>query len=278
MYNILTIGCDFNFDLFNSLNPLNSFKYDKFVNINKKNNVPENVKLNPKYIFIELRSKNFINLLKKYNITHVINFLSRDINDLNLIYNLIKDCIKYNKIEKFIHISSDKILSDRTPDTRLNILTDNDSCFNSCVEIIVRTSSLNVIIVRTCKLYSENIDNMITRFMRILKENKVIEIQGSGSDSIGFLHVKDFCPALGLILEKGEYGKVYDTCPDKTCMILDLARELCYLFWKDDSSIRFKYTENLNKPFRLTLDNTKIKDLGWKQRITLSEGLKKILK
>lgn len=274
MYNILTVGCDFNFDIFNILN------CNKLVNINKKNTVPENVKSNPKYVFVEFRSKNFLNLLKKYNITHVINFLSKDINDLNLVYNLIQDCVKYNKIEKFIHVSSDKILSDRMPDTRLNILTDNKSCFNSCIEIIIRTCSLNVIILRTCKLYSENINNIITRFISILKENKVIEIEGNGSYSMGFLHVKDFCSALDLILEKGEYGKVYDICPDKTYMVLDLARELCYLFWKDDSSIRFKYSDKVKsfKSFRLTLDNTKIKNIGWKQKITLSEGLKKMVK
>lgn len=37
MYNILTIGCDFNFDVFNIPNCNN------LVNINKENNVPETV-------------------------------------------------------------------------------------------------------------------------------------------------------------------------------------------------------------------------------------------
>lgn len=272
MYNILIIGCEFIDVCFYSL------EFDKIVNINKKNSVSENIKSRSDYIYIEFKSKGFLNILKKYNITHVINFLSKDINDFNLVYNLIQDCKKWGKLDKFIHVSSNKILSDRMPDTRLNVLSDDESCLHACIESIVRSSNLETIIARTCKLYSENIDNIITRFIRILKDNKVIEISGNGSDTMGLLHVSDFCHALDLTIKKGESGKVYDICPDREYMVLDIARELCYLFWKDDSSIRFKYQESNKALFRLSLSNKLIKSFGWKQKITLSEGLKNMIK
>mgnify|MGYP003126130987 CR=1 FL=1 len=282
MYNILIIGCEFTSQIFYNLLEFNKTEplFDSIVNISELNNVPESIKYNSKYHYIEFRSKNlnFLNILKKYKITHVINFLSKNIEDLNTVYNLIQDCIKWDKIEKFIHISSNKILSDRMPDTRLNVLSEDKYCLHSCIESIVRQSSINTIIARTCKIYCKEINNIITRFISILRENKVIELEGNGSDTMGFIHVKDFCSAITLILHKGVVGKVYDICPDRQYMVLDLARELCYLFWKDDSSIRFKFVNKNKELFKFTLNNNNIKNLGWKQKITLSEGLKNIIK
>ena len=272
MYNILCIGCGFVKELFLVSN------VDKFININNINNVTENTKINPKYKFIELNNKlfnDFSNIIRENEITHIINFLSNGIDNFNIVFNLLKECEKYKEL-KFIHVSTDKILSDRMSDNRVNILSDNTSSLSSCIELIVRTSILKPIIIRSCKLYHKNINNFITKFIDLLRQNKVLEIKGSGSDTLGLLHIKDFCYALKLIIRQGEDNKVYDVCPDKLYTIVDIARELCYLFWKDDSSMRFKRQES-EKLFRFALNNDSIKKIGWVQNISLSEGLKKMI-
>jgi UDP-glucose 4,6-dehydratase len=92
-----------------------------------------------------------------------------------------------------------------------------------------------------------------------------------------YLYCEDVAEAFELILHKGEVGHVYNIGTKKERRVIDVAKDICRLF-SVDSEACIKFVEN--RPFndqRYFLDDQKLTVLGWSERTTWEEGLKKTI-
>jgi dTDP-glucose 4,6-dehydratase/UDP-glucose 4,6-dehydratase len=140
-----------------------------------------------------------------------------------------------------------------------------------------------IIITRGNNVYGPNQypEKLIPLFIKLLKENKKVTVQGNGTSVRAFLHVYDTVTAFEAILEKGKIGEIYNIgCDEKMeYSVMEIAKILIKMIKNTE-----KYEDWIeyidDRPFndmRYYIDNAKVKELGWNIKIDLLTGLKKLV-
>lgn len=140
-----------------------------------------------------------------------------------------------------------------------------------------------IIITRGNNVFGPNQypEKLIPRFIKLLKEDKKVTIQGDGSSVRAFLHSSDTAAAFTTILLKGELGEIYNIGCDEGMeySVIEIAKILIKKIKKTDNYSKWiKYIED--RPFndqRYYISNQKLKDLGWTIKIDLDEGLNSLI-
>jgi dTDP-glucose 4,6-dehydratase/UDP-glucose 4,6-dehydratase len=244
-------------------------------------------------------------LLQTHAITHVIHFAAQThvqnsfedsltFTKDNVLgtHVLLECCRKYGKLVKFIHVSTDEVYGesmntvDETHKTEHSILcpTNPYAATKSGAELLAQSYhhsyKLPVIITRGNNVYGPNQyhEKLIPRFIKLLKEDKKVTIQGDGSSVRAFLHVSDTVKAFECILEKGQPGEIYNIGCDEQMeySAMDIAKLLIHKIKQTDRYDDWiEYVED--RPFndkRYYISNQKLKNLGWSIEMGFMEGLK----
>jgi len=292
-------------------------KIDKLVNVDAmyycadKNNIDESIRNNPNYILVEgnLCDENLIRqILSQNQITHIIHFAAQShvqnsfedslifTKDNILGTHILLECVrKYNKVKKFIHVSTDEVygesmnIVDETHKTEHSILcpTNPYAATKAGAELIAQSYShsykMPIIITRGNNVYGPNQypEKLIPRFIKLLKENKNVTVQGKGTSVRAFLHAYDTSKAFECILEKGTIGEIYNIGCDEGMefSVMEIAKILIKTIKNtEDYDKWINYVED--RPFndqRYYISNQKLKDLGWNIEIDLINGLQTII-
>jgi len=105
-------------------------------------------------------------------------------------------------------------------------------------------------------------------------EEKPIPVYGDGLQIRDWIHVKDHCKALDLLLHKGKAGKVYNIGGTKDVPNIEIARKILTFMGKSLSLLTF-VKDRPGHDRRYAIDSSFIeRDLGWKPKVALDEGLK----
>ena len=299
---LITGGCGFiGSNFINYYFPKN--KINKLVNIDAmyycadEKNVDNEIRNDNRYFFIKGNICNdelITNILKQHNITHIIHFAAQShvqnsfddsinfTND-NIVgtHTLLECCKKYGKIIKFIHVSTDEVYGEsmlsieETHKTEHSILcpTNPYAATKAGAELLAQSYNhsfnMPIIITRGNNVYGPNQypEKLIPKFIKQLKENKKVTIQGNGSNVRAFLHSYDTAKAFEIILDNGSVGEIYNIgCNDgMEYSIMDIAKILIKLIKNTDNYDEWiEYIED--RPFndkRYYISNKKLRDLGW---------------
>ena len=313
---LITGGCGFiGSNFINYYFPKN--KVNKLVNIDamyycaNENNIDENIRSSEKYVLVKgnLCDSNLVDhILKEYHITHVIHFAAQShvqnsfedsltFTKDNILgtHTLLESCRKYGKIERFIHVSTDEVYGesmnsvDEQCKTEHSILcpTNPYAATKAGAELIAQSYNhsykMPIIITRGNNVYGPNQypEKLIPRFIKLLKEDKKVTIQGDGSSVRAFLHAYDTATAFECILENGHIGEIYNIGCDEGMeySVLDVAKILIKMIKNTDKYDEFiEYIED--RPFndqRYYISNQKLKNLGWRIRKDFSCELEKLI-
>jgi len=292
-------------------------KFNKLINLDAmyycadKNNVHEKIQKSANYILVEgnLCDETLISeLLFQHQVTHVIHFAAQShvqnsfedslsfTKDNVLGTHILLECVrKYNRVKKFIHVSTDEVYGesmnsvDETHKTEHSILcpTNPYAATKAGAELIAQSYShsykMPIIITRGNNVYGPNQypEKLIPRFIKFLKENKKVTIQGLGNSVRGFLHAFDTAKAFECILEKGQIGEIYNIGCDEGMeySVMDIAKILIKMIKNtEDYNEWIEYIKD--RPFndqRYYISNQKLKDLEWNIEIEFMEGLKQLI-
>ena len=211
---------------------------------------------------------NIINLSYKYKIKKVINLGSA--------------CI-YPKITK-LPIKEEYLLSSYLEKTNEAYALAKIITLKLC-EYYKKIKKKNFISIQPCNLYGENdnydlksshvIPALIKKFYeaKINKKSKVI-IWGSGKSKREFMHVNDLANAIFFLLKKNTNETFLNIGTNQEITIKNLANKI-----KKITGFKGKILFDKNLPdgqMRRVLDSTKLKKMGWKNKISLNEGLTKV--
>jgi dTDP-glucose 4,6-dehydratase len=274
-------------------------------------NVDENIRNSSKYTLIKGNLCDgylVTHILKNYKITHVIHFAAQshvqNSFEDSLIFTkdnilgthvLLECCRKYGKVERFIHVSTDEVYGesmnsvDEQHKTEHSILcpTNPYAATKAGAELIAQSYNhsykMPIIITRGNNVYGPNQypEKLIPRFIKLLKENKKLTIQGDGSSVRAFLHSYDTAHAFECILERGKIGEIYNIGCDEGMeySVMDVAKILIKMMKNtEDYNSWIEYIED--RPFndqRYYISNQKLKDLGWVIKKDFISGLKEII-
>ena len=286
---------------------INIINIDAMYYCANENNVLPEIRNSNKYKFIKCNINNtelVSYILENNNIDTVIHFAAQShvqnsfTNSIqftkdNILgtHNLLEECRKYGKINKFIHVSTDEVYGEsmnqvnEKSKTEHSILcpTNPYAASKAGAELIVQSYyhsfKMPIIITRGNNVYGPNQypEKLIPKFIKLLKEDKKVTIQGNGSAVRGFLHSYDTATAFEAILNKGKLGEIYNIgCNEKMeYSVMDIAKKLIKMIKNtDDYNKWITYIED--RPFndqRYYISNQKLRDLAWKIKIDFNNGL-----
>lgn len=210
-------------------------------------------------------------------------------------HTLLEACRLYGKINKFIHISTDEVYGEsmiqeneeKKNENSVLCPTNPYAATKAAAELIAKSYyfsfKMPIIITRGNNVYGPNQypEKLIPRFIQLLKEDKPVTIQGDGTNLRAFLHVKDVCTAVELILEKGTIGEIYNIGSDEHLeySVTQIAEKLIKLLKNtEDYDKWISYIED--RPFndkRYHISNDKLKKMGWTIDVDFDEGIEELI-
>jgi UDP-glucose 4,6-dehydratase len=257
-----------------------------------------------------------INTLKDNNIDIIIHFAaqshvqdsftdsSKYVQD-NIVgtHTILEASRDYGKLKKIIHISTDEVygeslFSDKLQKDEQSVLcpTNPYAATKASAELLAssyyHSFKLPVIITRGNNVYGPNQypEKLIPRFIKLLRENKKVTIQGDGSNIRSFLHVLDVASAIEHILHKGEIGEIYNIGSDEKeeYTVYEIAKILIKMIHSTKSQTSFNNDEDFinyieyiqDRPFndkRYFISNEKLKKLGWNIKIPFLVGIRDLI-
>jgi dTDP-glucose 4,6-dehydratase/UDP-glucose 4,6-dehydratase len=288
-------------------------KINKLVNIDamyyaaNEENVSESIRLDHAYVLVKgnLRNNELVSkVLNEHEITHIIHFAAQShvqnsfedslkfTND-NIVgtHTLLECCRKYGKIVRFVHVSTDEVYGESLNElnekhkTEQSILcpTNPYAATKAGAELIAQsyTHSYKMPIIITCgnNVYGPNQypEKLIPLFIKLLKEDKKVTIQGEGTSVRAFLHAYDTATAFECILEKGVVGEIYNIGCDQGMeySVMEVTKMLIKMIKNTEEYDEWiEYIED--RPYndkRYYISNQKLKDLGWTISVKFEDGL-----
>jgi len=313
---LITGGCGFigsnyiNY-IFNKYDDFNIINIDAMYYCASENNINKEVRNSERYKLIKgnLCSYDLVyHIVNDYKIDYIIHFAAQShvqnsFEDAlqytkdNIVgtHNLLEVVRKYGKIIKFIHVSTDEVYGESMIEKNENKKTEESilcptnpyAATKASAELIAQSYyysfNIPIIITRGNNVYGPNQypEKIIPKFIKLLKENNKVTIQGDGSNVRAFIHVNDVVKAFDIILEKGIIGEIYNIGSDdnEEYTVKNVAEILIK---------KIKNTENYgeyieyitDRPFndkRYYISNEKIKNLGWYINEKFDEGIDELV-
>lgn len=139
-------------------------------------------------------------------------------------------------------------------------------------------------ILRLCNVYGEGDGkvsakkNAIQYMIGKLKNNEDIDLYEGGYILRDLMHVSDVCRAIKLVISEGDCGEIYNIGSGNPVSVREIM-EIAQTSLKSLSSLNTVPTPSFHKQFQCRdfyLDVQKLKNLGFKQQISLKEGIQEL--
>lgn len=257
------------------------------------------IKDNPHYTFVQgnITNAELVSyIMKEHDITHIINFAAESHVDRSILdpgvfvetnvqgtLNLLNQARAYG-IEKYVQVSTDEVygslgaegyFTEETPLAPNSPYSASKASADMLVKAYIETYGLNANITRCSNNYGpyhfpeKLIPLMITNAM----DGKSLPIYGDGENIRDWLHVKDHCQAIHLVMKEGKSGEVYNVGGHNERTnneIVDLIVKQLNV-----SPDLITYVEDrLGHDRRYAIDPDKLMtELGWKPEYTFDTGI-----
>ena len=136
------------------------------------------------------------------------------------------------------------------------------------------THGLDVSITRCTNNYGpyQFPEKVIPLFVTNLLDGRKVPLYGDGLNVRDWLHVDDHCRGIQLVLEKGTKAEIYNIGGGVEMTNRDLTDRLLAACGRDESSVAY-VEDRKGHDRRYSLDDSKIRKLGYTPRVSFDEGL-----
>jgi dTDP-glucose 4,6-dehydratase len=196
--------------------------------------------------------------------------------------NVMCDVARHVGVDRFLHVSTDEVygsiaegaftetdpLGPRSPYSASKAGSD-------MIALAYReTHGLPVVVTRCSNNYGpwQYPEKVIPLFVTNLVDGATVPLYGEGANIRDWLHVEDHCRGIGVALEKGGLGEVYNIGGGTELTNLELTRLVLDGMGVGDDRIE-RVADRLGHDFRYAVDTTKLEALGWKPEVDFTDGL-----
>ena len=120
-------------------------------------------------------------------------------------------------------------------------------------------------------------EKLIPRFVTSAMRNQELTVYGQGDNVRDWIHVSDNCAAIDCVRQRGKTGETYNIGAGNEKSNLDITKAILQLTRKPSTLIAFT-ANRLGHDQRYSLDCSKIKSLGWQQKISFEDGLTQVVR
>ena len=261
---------------------------------------------NPNYSFVkgDICDRSFImDLFEKERFDIVVNFAAESHVDRCIVdpgifvrtnvmgTQVLLDAAKEYGVRRYHQVSTDEVYGDLPLERKDLFFTESTPLHTSSpysaskagADLLVmayhRTFGLPVTISRCSNNYGPNQfpEKMIPLMLTRALADEKLPVYGKGENVRDWLHVKDHCVAIDLILRKGRDGEVYNIGGHNERTNLEVVRTILSALDKPESLISF-VTDRKGHDLRYAIDPAKIEaELGWKPQYTFDTGIRQTI-
>ena len=108
-------------------------------------------------------------------------------------------------------------------------------------------------------------------------KGKTLPVYGDGQNIRDWLHVKDHCSAIDLVIHKGKPGEVYNIGGHNERTNIEIVEHIIETLGLSKELITFVH-DRLGHDYRYAIDSSKIQnELGWKPIYSFEDGIKETI-
>ena len=227
--------------------------------------------------------------------THVDNsivasdvFLKSNVNGVHHLLKLIREKGQF-KMPTLLHFSTDEVYGDieEGSHTETDLLKPSNpySATKAAADMLVlawaRTYKVPYIIVRPTNNYGigQYVEKLIPKSVKYLSIGRKIDLHDKGLPVRTWLHAEDTARAVITIIEKGVVNDIFNISGNFELQNIDVVTRILKLF-NGSIDVDEYITEwaRSGQDVRYSIDDSKLKALGWKPKADFDEELKKIVK
>ena len=133
--------------------------------------------------------------------------------------------------------------------------------------------------IPTCSLrifsaYGNNLKKQLFWDLHLKSKEKAVNLFGTGKESRDFIHVKDVVNAINCVITNANFnGEILNVANGKEHLISNVVSSF-YAFYDKDCEYKFNGNSRPGDPINWVADISKLKALGYKQTVTLDNGLR----
>lgn len=185
------------------------------------------------------------------------------------------EALRKQKIKKYVHVSTPEVYGSFdgwvTEDQRFNPSTPyavSRAATDMMLMAYSKAYGFPAVITRTANIYGpgQPDNRIVTKALKLKKSGEMLSLDGAGNSVRSFIHVRDACEAMYLVAKQGHAGDTYHISGWQAQSIRQLV-ETIGCKW-------IAVPDRLGKDYAYLLDSTKLRKLGWQDKINLVEGLK----
>ena len=198
----------------------------------------------------------------------------------------VLEASRRTQIKTVIHISTDEVygsLAEGSADETYPLLPNSPyAASKAASDLLARsyfvTHGLDVRTTRCCNNYGKNQypEKLVPVILSKIKKGESLPIYGSGENIREWIHVSEHCRAIQLILNHGKAGEIYNIGSGLELKNLELVNILLELTGGKESTISF-VKDRLGHDLRYSINNRKIRSMGFEPFIELREGLRDLI-
>ena len=201
------------------------------------------------------------------------------------------DASREFNVKRFHQVSTDEVYGDLpldrpdllfTEETPLHASSPYSSAKASADLFVLayhRTFNLPVTISRCSNNYGayQFPEKFIPLIISRALANQDIPVYGTGENVRDWLHVKDHCIAIDLIIRNGKVGEVYNIGGHNEKTNLQIVKLILKVLNKPESLIKY-VSDRKGHDLRYAIDPTKLeKELGWKPQYKFESGIPSVI-
>jgi dTDP-glucose 4,6-dehydratase len=198
----------------------------------------------------------------------------------------VLEVVKEKKVKKFIQVSTDEVYGSITNgswDENFPLSPNSPyAASKASADLIAlsyyKTYKLPLMITRCSNNYGpyQNIEKLIPLFISNLIEGKKVPLYGNGKNIREWIHVSDHVRGIAFAYKYGNDGEIYNIAGDTELTNIDITQAILQNFNFDNSKIEY-VADRKGHDFRYSLNDKKIRLLGFKNKIKFEEGLKETI-
>jgi dTDP-glucose 4,6-dehydratase len=218
-------------------------------------------------------------------------FLKSNINGVHKLLELIKQKAQGTKyqIPILLHFSTDEVYGDILEGSHIetDLLKPSNpySATKAAADMLVqawgRTYQLPYIIVRPTNNYGigQYVEKLIPKTVKYLKVGKLIDLHDKGKPIRTWLHASDTAKAVLTIIDSTKVNEIYNISGNIELANIDVVKKIINLFFNKQMDHN-EFIRDLVRPgqdLRYSIDDSKIKQLGWSAEAKFDLELAKIV-
>jgi dTDP-glucose 4,6-dehydratase len=253
----------------------------------------------PRYTFVrgDIADESCVREIFSRKIDAVVNFaaeshVDRSIEDAGAFIRtnvegtrVLLEAARHSGVERFVQVSTDEVYGSLGPegyfteDSPLNPSSPY-SASKAAADLLVlayrRTYGLPVIVTRCSNNYGpyQFPEKLIPLMITNALEDRPLPVYGDGLNVRDWIHVRDHCAALDLVLHRGEPGRIYNIGGGNEKTNLEIVRLILSALGKPESLITF-VADRPGHDRRYAIDCARLRrELGWRPAVTFERGLR----